>query len=39
MTIHMGDTYFVVVHWHIWPTLLMAVAAIAIGCFWKLRKR
>jgi len=39
MTLSMGDTYFVVMHWHVWPMVWTALALIAIGGIWKLRKR
>ncbi len=39
MTVWLSDTYFVVVHWHVWPMIWTALAVVAINCFWKLRKR
>jgi len=39
MTLRISDTYFVVMHFHVWPMIWTALAVIAIGCFGKLRKR
>lgn len=39
MTIRLSDTYFVVVHWHLLPIILTALAVVAAGFFWKLGKR
>ena len=39
MTIRLSDTYFVVVHLHVWPLMWTALAVIAIGFYWKLRRR
>jgi heme/copper-type cytochrome/quinol oxidase subunit 1 len=39
MTLGMGDTYFVVVHWHPWAIACAALAVIAVGFYWKVRKR
>jgi len=39
MTLHLSDSYFVVVHVHLWPILLTALAVVALASFWKLRKR
>ena len=37
--IPLTDTYFVEVHWHVWTILSTALAVLAIGWYWKLRKR
>ena len=39
MTVRLGDTYFVEVHWHFWSIILTTLAIIAAGFYWKLRKR
>jgi heme/copper-type cytochrome/quinol oxidase subunit 1 len=39
MTIRLGDTYFVVVHWHPWAIAGAALTVITVGLYWKVRKR
>jgi len=33
-----GDTYFVVLHWHLWPTLGVSLLVFAAGFWWQHRR-
>jgi hypothetical protein len=34
----LGDGYFVVLHWHLWPTLCVSVLAFSAGFVWQHRR-
>jgi len=33
-----GDTYFVVLHWHLWPTFGISLLVFAAGFWWQFRR-